>query len=126
MLLRKVGEVQHPHGDWLQLMYLTICAREHIPINSDEMNSLGYIPILKLTNRDGSMIGYEYQCHLWTSSAIKVKQYRIKKVGCFADIKKPKYEVEHSPLWTSYLILPGDINLVAVSYLNKYGITDCS
>ena len=112
VLVRKVTEVQHPHGDWEQAVYLTICDRDHLPTNSEEMNALGYIPSIHGLMSNAKV--YPYKWLLWTTSLRRQKQYKLTKIGCFPDIQKPDDELDDSPLWTSFLILPGSINSYAV------------
>ena len=120
VLVRKVAEDQHPHGDWEQIVYLTICDRDQLPTNSDEMNALGYIPVQSWNRKN--IKGCQYKWLLWTSSLKRQKQYKLPKIGCFPDIQKPDDEIDPSPLWTSFLILPGTINSYAARCYKQYGI----
>ena len=122
VLVRKIAEDQHPHGDWEQIVYLTICDRDHLPTNSEEMNKLGIIPSKDCTRRNDITKTYEYKWHLWTSSLRRQKQYKLTKIGCFPDILKPDNEIDPSPLWMSFLILPGTINSYAAGWYKRYGV----
>lgn len=91
ILLRKIGSYQDEEGNLKQIVNISLCAANHIPRDSEELNALGLLP---MTESNG---GYQYWGQLNLSSKQKEKAFGLEKIGNYPIIHTPKDSSDHDP-----------------------------
>ena len=77
ILLHKVGEYVDAHGEYRQLMCVSICPPDSIPSSYDDLQKLGILPMMQSGGK------YEYLAQIVIKSKRGENSYDLTKIGCF-------------------------------------------
>ena len=91
VLLRKIGSYQDAEGNLKQIVNISLCAADRIPRDSEELNTLGLLPMMEGNG------GYQYWGQLNLSSKRKEKAFDLRKIGNFPIISTPPDSADHDP-----------------------------
>lgn len=79
VLLHKIGDYIHADGSSRQLMCVSLCQPGDIPSTYDNLQKLGFIPVMQFGER------FEYLTQIAIKSKGDEKSYDLTKIGCFVD-----------------------------------------
>lgn len=91
VLLRKIGSYQDAEGNLKQIVCLTLCAADCIPKDSEELNALGLLPMMKDNGH------YKYWGQLSLTSKRKEKSFAFEQNGNYPSIPIPKDGCDKDP-----------------------------
>ena len=94
IVIRKIGEYLDKENHHNQLVYITICPPDAIPATKEELDSLGYLRMMKHDK------GWDYIGQLSFSSRKDEERWQLTKIGCFPDAGRPADAMEENPYVT--------------------------
>ncbi len=89
IIARKGGEIHLSEDCCLQSMYFSVCPPDRLPTSAEELERLGYVPLLKITPDR-----YLFRGSVWVRSKTGEKKTYFDKIGCYPDIPGPVCEFD--------------------------------
>jgi len=92
IILHKVGEHVDDLQEHRQLMTVSLCPPDKLPRNSDELQQLGFLPMMRFGNR------FEYLAQITIKSKRVLDGYGLSFIGHFPDVDFPSTVMDENPL----------------------------
>lgn len=100
-VIRKINEFQNHRGQWVEMVYCTICEPGKLPRNVDELNELGFIPIRYISSQNS----FEFQAGIWINSRNAINKFDFTYIGNYVDAISPSNDILPSK-YTYFQLLP--------------------
>lgn len=91
ILFVKVGEYTDEFDVHHQLVCISLCPPDKVPVSSKELEKLGFLPVM-------NTVGMEYLAQITIKSKKAERDYELSKIGCFPDVMIPSSCLDENPL----------------------------